>query len=124
MDRFGLLAGVFVLCVGFFLAAIWFLNQPSFEKCSTLENAGERNACYDMLRSDLSKLRRKAQIFQSSQTADCWVGARVPGAFYRPQSSSASRFTAGAFGFLTFTQCAERWASTCSAMRRAQLHLL
>ena len=24
----------------------------------------------------------------------------------RPQSSSASRFTAGAFGFLTFTQCA------------------
>ncbi len=55
LDRFGLLAGVFVLCVGFFFAAIWFLNQPSFEKCSTLENAGERNACYDMLRSDLSK---------------------------------------------------------------------
>jgi hypothetical protein len=26
----------------------------------------------------------------------------------RPQSSSASRFTAGAFGFLTLTQCAER----------------
>src|SRR6516165_9105907 len=26
----------------------------------------------------------------------------------RPQSSSASRFTAGAFGFLTFTQCGER----------------
>src|SRR6516165_4382023 len=25
-----------------------------------------------------------------------------------PQSSSASRFTAGAFGFLTFTQCADR----------------
>jgi hypothetical protein len=25
-----------------------------------------------------------------------------------PQSSSASRFTAGAFGFSTFTQCAER----------------
>jgi hypothetical protein len=25
-----------------------------------------------------------------------------------PQSSSASRFTAGAFGFLTFTQCGER----------------
>jgi hypothetical protein len=24
---------------------------------------------------------------------------------YRPQFSSASRFTAGAFGFLTFTQC-------------------
>jgi len=26
----------------------------------------------------------------------------------RHQSSSASRFTAGAFGFLTFTQCGER----------------
>jgi hypothetical protein len=26
----------------------------------------------------------------------------------RPQCSSASRFTAGAFGFLTFTQCADR----------------
>src|SRR6516162_3271497 len=26
----------------------------------------------------------------------------------RPQSSSASRFTAGAFGFLTLTQCGER----------------
>ena len=27
---------------------------------------------------------------------------------YRPQSSSASRFTAGAFGFLILTQCGER----------------
>jgi hypothetical protein len=27
---------------------------------------------------------------------------------YHPQSSSASRFTAGAFGFLTFSQCGER----------------
>src|SRR5215831_20388138 len=26
----------------------------------------------------------------------------------RPQSSSASRFTAGAFGFLTLSQCGER----------------
>jgi hypothetical protein len=28
--------------------------------------------------------------------------------YYRPQSSSASRMTAGAFGFLTFTQCGDR----------------
>jgi hypothetical protein len=38
-----------------FIAAIWFLSQPSFQKCSALENVQERNACYDMLRSDLSK---------------------------------------------------------------------
>jgi hypothetical protein len=29
-------------------------------------------------------------------------------AYHRPQSSSASRCTAGAFGSLTFAQCAER----------------
>jgi hypothetical protein len=30
---------------------------------------------------------------------------RRPVSFQRPRSSSASRFTAGTFGFLTFTQC-------------------
>jgi hypothetical protein len=55
VDRFGLLTAAFVLCVAVFIAAIWFLSQPSFEKCSALENVQERNACYDMLRSDLSK---------------------------------------------------------------------
>jgi hypothetical protein len=55
VDRFGLLTAAFVLCTAVFIAAIWFLSQPSFEKCSALENVQERNACYDMLRSDLSK---------------------------------------------------------------------
>jgi hypothetical protein len=54
-DRFGLLTAAFALCVALFVAAIWFLTQPSFEKCSTLENAAERNACYDRVRDDLSK---------------------------------------------------------------------
>jgi hypothetical protein len=33
-----------------------------------------------------------------------WVGSLR---HQRPRSSSASRVTAGAFGFVTFTQCAE-----------------
>ncbi len=55
VDRFGLLIAFFALCIAFFIAAIWFLNRPSFDKCSALENATERNACYDALRNDLSK---------------------------------------------------------------------
>ena len=55
VDRFGLLIAFFALCIAFFIAAIWFLNRPSFEKCSTLESVAERNACYDKLRNDLSQ---------------------------------------------------------------------
>src|SRR5262249_11926767 len=43
------------LCIAFFIAARWFLNQSSFEKCSTLESVAERSACYDKLRNDLSR---------------------------------------------------------------------
>jgi hypothetical protein len=52
VDRYGVATALFVLCVAFFIAAIWVLTQPSFEKCSTLENAAERNACFDTLRQD------------------------------------------------------------------------
>ena len=55
MDRFGLLIAFFALGIAFFIAAIWFLNRPSFEKCSALESVAERNACYDKLRNDLSQ---------------------------------------------------------------------
>ena len=55
VDRFGLLIAFFALGIAFFIAAIWFLNRPSFEKCSTLESVAERNACYDKLRNDLSQ---------------------------------------------------------------------
>jgi len=54
-DRLGILTAAFVLCIAFFIAAVWFLNRPSFEKCSTLESIAERNACYDKLRNDLSQ---------------------------------------------------------------------
>ena len=53
VDRFGLLTAALV-CVAFFIAALW-LRLPSFQKCSALENATERHACYDTLRNDLSK---------------------------------------------------------------------
>jgi hypothetical protein len=33
-----------------FIAALW-LSGPSFQKCSALENATERHACYDALRN-------------------------------------------------------------------------
>ena len=55
VDRFGLLIAFFALGIAFFIAAIWFLNRPSFEKCSALESVAERNACYDKLRNDLSQ---------------------------------------------------------------------
>jgi len=55
VDRFGLLIAFFALGIAFFIAAIWFLNWPSFEKCSTLQSVAERNACYDKLRNDLSQ---------------------------------------------------------------------
>ena len=54
VDRFGLLMAALVLCVAFFIAALW-LRGPSFQKCSSLENATERHACYDALRDDLLK---------------------------------------------------------------------
>ena len=55
VDRFGFTTALFVLCVPFFIAAIWLISGPSFEKCSTLENVAARNACFDTLRNDLSK---------------------------------------------------------------------
>ena len=54
IDRFGIRTALFVLCIASFLAAIWLVNRPSFEKCSGLGNA-ERNACFETLRNDLMK---------------------------------------------------------------------
>ena len=59
VDRFGVMIAGFALAIAFLIAAIWFLSRPSFEKCSALENVQERNACYDTLRSDLSKAPAK-----------------------------------------------------------------
>jgi len=54
VDRFGLLTAALVLCIAFFIAALW-LRGPSFQKCSALESVTDRYACYEKLRDDLSK---------------------------------------------------------------------
>jgi hypothetical protein len=55
IDRFGARTTLLVLCVASFMAAIWLVSRPSFEKCSALENVTERNACFDALRNDSLK---------------------------------------------------------------------
>jgi hypothetical protein len=54
-DQFGIRTALLVLCIAFFIAAMWLVSRPSFEKCSALENVAERDACFDKLRNDLSK---------------------------------------------------------------------
>jgi hypothetical protein len=55
VDQFGVRTALFVLAVAFFIAAMWLISSPSFEKCSALENVTERNACFDTLRNKLLK---------------------------------------------------------------------
>ena len=55
IDRFGIRTALFVLCVALFIASMWLVSRPSFEKCSALENVTERNACFDTLRNDFLK---------------------------------------------------------------------
>lgn len=55
IDRFGMRASLLILCVGLFIAAVWMISRPSFEKCLALENATERHACYDYVRVELLK---------------------------------------------------------------------
>jgi hypothetical protein len=54
-DQFGTRSALLVLCLGFFIAAIWFVGSPSFEKCSAIEDVPARNACYDTLRKEYLK---------------------------------------------------------------------
>src|SRR5262245_40528626 len=54
-DQFAIRTALLVLCIAFFIAAIWFVSSPSFEKCSAVENVADRNACYDGLRKELLK---------------------------------------------------------------------
>ena len=55
VDQFGVRTALLVLCIAFFIAAMWLVSRPSFEKCSELENVAERNACFDTLRNDSLK---------------------------------------------------------------------
>jgi hypothetical protein len=54
-DQFGIRTALVVLCIALFIAAIWFVSSPSFEKCNAVENVTERNACYDELRKEFLK---------------------------------------------------------------------
>ena len=54
-DQFGIRSALLLLCVALFIAAIWFVSSPSFEKCSAVENVTERNACYEAVRKELLK---------------------------------------------------------------------
>lgn len=55
VDQFGIRTALFILCAAFFIAAMWLMGRPSFDKCSALENLTERNACFDTLRDELLK---------------------------------------------------------------------
>jgi len=51
----GIRIALVAFCIALFIAAVWFLSGPSFEKCSAVANMTDRNACYDELRNDLMK---------------------------------------------------------------------
>ena len=55
VDQFGIRTALFVLCVAFFIAAIWLVSRPSFEKRIALESIAERNVCFDTLREEFLK---------------------------------------------------------------------
>ena len=54
-DDFGMGTALVVLCIAFFIAAIWFVSIPSFEKCVAVANVTDRYACYERLRRELLK---------------------------------------------------------------------
>ena len=54
-DQFGIRSALLVLFIAIFIAAIWFVGSPSFEKCSAVQNITDRNACYERLRKELLK---------------------------------------------------------------------
>lgn len=61
-DRFGTRSALMVLCLAFFIAAIWFVNSPSFEKCSAVMNTVERDVCYERLRTESLKPPAKGAV--------------------------------------------------------------
>ena len=54
-DRMEIRIALLAFCVASFIAAVWFVSGPSFEKCSAVANTTDHNACYDDLRRDLLK---------------------------------------------------------------------
>jgi hypothetical protein len=53
VDQWAVRIALIVLCVALFIAAVWLMKLPSFEKCSTLDDPSQRHACYDNLRAEL-----------------------------------------------------------------------
>jgi len=54
-DQLGTRLALIVMCIASFIAAIWFVGSPSFEKCSAVEKVVDRDACYEQLRKELLK---------------------------------------------------------------------
>ena len=64
LDRFGSGLALLILLLASLLAGMWLFSGQSFEKCSALENAAERNACYEQLRLGLLKPPAKGADFR------------------------------------------------------------
>jgi hypothetical protein len=55
IDRWAIWIVLLLLCVTLFIAVVWVVKLPSFEKCSALGDVSQRHACYDHLRAELLK---------------------------------------------------------------------
>ena len=55
VDRFGIRTALVVLGLAFFIAVMWLVSRPSFEKCITVQNATERSGCFEALRNEFFK---------------------------------------------------------------------
>jgi hypothetical protein len=63
-DRCAVGVSLLVLCFALVLATLWEVERPSFARCSALDNATERHACYDQLRSERLKPPAKGGYFR------------------------------------------------------------
>ena len=56
VEHFGMNLSIAILGVALLFAGLWVVSRPSFEKCRALADATARNACYEVLRSEMLKL--------------------------------------------------------------------
>jgi hypothetical protein len=54
-DHFGINLSLLILSIALFIACLWMISGPSFEKCSALSDVTQRNACYSELRNEFMK---------------------------------------------------------------------
>jgi hypothetical protein len=55
VDRFGLRTALIVIAAGLLMAALWKGSRSSLEDCFRLEDLSQRYACYDAMRTSLSR---------------------------------------------------------------------